>query len=1120
MRTGREPRRQVRRRHAQRALGAALVVAGLLVVSPIGEALAAPVDPSTTSTAPTTDPAAATSAPATTSPASTADATTTTPPATTAASTSSTTVGPRPTTTTTSPTTTSPATTSTTVAPLAVSGILQAPNPFDADHGFTLLARRDAQLQGGATVGAVAVGGDLRFGPYNVTPKPAAVLDQIPVGLLIGGGVTTKDSSERLTVGANGRVLVGDLAALTTVPVGRGVAVVPAGGTVDVNPQIRTSGPQAVDAVASPGTFDAAFHGVFADLAQRSRSLAATASDAVVTDPDGKPIADQTGVDVQVAAPDGDGPVFWSVTSDDLGRAGAVTLVTTPTAARPLVITVDGAGAPVRFDTNVSVAAAGRPYVLWNVVDAPSVVVTRPLPGSLLAPAAAVRIDDDVTGAVIADTVTQTGGTVGTTPFAAELPKTAVSPDPSAPAAADPSTTDPAALPQVVPPATGNNAVITVKVGGDRVSTSAVAGLAGVTLQLYDGTSAPSTPVTDSFATCVSDVDGDCNFIVPNTQANGANRDRRFWVVRTTSSAGWFGLNTLVTGASPPFASTPYQFRTGDQLRAGNTYASSGPNATFMLSTGNTNPTASGGIWQTSRNNPAFPAKCGINVALVLDLSGSVAPALASLKTAAKTFTNSLVGTPSQLSLFTFSSTAPANTTNNQNRPLTAVSTQAGADTVNGWIDGLSASGGTNWDRGIYQVAQSSNHFDVAIVITDGNPTFYGNQEGPGNYTRFREVENGIFSANAVKAEATRIVAVGVGDGVSGAPNNLISISGPTANSDYYQATDYAQAGVALRALALGACQGSVSVIKQVVPSTAPPGSTTGAAPAGGWTFAASTTASGVGISPPSGATANGSGALSFNLSFPGGTTTAPVTVAETQQAGYTLVPVGGFNATCTRLDTNAALTVTNSGAAGFSVTAATAYPVSCTMYNRAPSPGATVVVDKTWVINGQSFAQGQQPPDFQAALTIGGSPQDWGVVRTGFQQGNTTVLNETVQLSRLQCTLVSSRVTLANGTTVDNALPYTATLAAGANSYTMTNTVSCISRLTLVKQVNGSAAPTVWTLTATAPSGALPGPSGTTGVTARCSLDVGAGEGRAPGPRHQSGWSRRAARRAPSRWR
>jgi hypothetical protein len=274
-------------------------------------------------------------------------------------------------------------------------------------------------------------------------------------------------------------------------------------------------------------------------------------------------------------------------------------------------------------------------------------------------------------------------------------------------------------------------------------------------------------------------------------------------------------------------------------------------------------------------------------------------------------------------------------------------------------------------------------------------------------------------------------------------------------------------------------------VVKQVVPSTAPPGSTTGATPTGGWQFGASTATSGVVISPTSGTTAAGSGAVNFDLTFPGGTSTAAVTLSETQQPGFTLVQQGGLNATCRRLDTNAALTVTNSGPTGFSVSASSAYPVSCIVYNRAPAPGATIVVDKQWVINGQTFAEGAQPPDFAAALSIGGTPQGWGVPRTGFQQGATTVLSESVQLSRLQCTLDSSRVTLANGAPVNAALPFNATLAAGTNSYTITNTVTCVSRLTLVKTVQGSVPATAWTLSATAPAGSLPGPSGTTGATA-----------------------------------
>ena len=61
---------------------------------------------------------------------------------------------------------------------------------------------------------------------------------------------------------------------------------------------------------------------------------------------------------------------------------------------------------------------------------------------------------------------------------------------------------------------------------------------------------------------------------------------------------------------------------------------------------------------------------------------------------------------------------------------------------------------------------------------------------------------------------------------------------------------------------------------------------------------------------------------------------------------------------------------------------------------------------------------------------------------------------------------------------------PTAQTLVAGANTYTITNTVTCATRLTLTKTVvGGTTPPTAWTLTATAPAGAVAGPTGTTGV-------------------------------------
>ena len=145
---------------------------------------------------------------------------------------------------------------------------------------------------------------------------------------------------------------------------------------------------------------------------------------------------------------------------------------------------------------------------------------------------------------------------------------------------------------RAVPPATGNNAVITVKVGGDRTGASAVSELAGVVLGFFDTTTSP----TPAF-TCTSDADGDCSITVPNTDVLGANHNRRFFVEQVSAPAGWFTNPTMRTGQSTAAESqaTPYQFQTGTQLSAGTTYRST---ADFMEGSGDGNRVASGGVWQ------------------------------------------------------------------------------------------------------------------------------------------------------------------------------------------------------------------------------------------------------------------------------------------------------------------------------------------------------------------------------------------------------------------------------------------------------------------------------------------------------------------------------------------
>ena len=672
--------------------------------------------------------------------------------------------------------------------------------------------------------------------------------------------------------------------------------------------------------------------------------------------------------------------------------------------------------------------------------------------------------------------------------------------------------------PLAVPVPTGNEAVISVRVGADRVGTSAVSGVAGTTLQLYDGTTAPTTPVADAWATCVSDADGDCSFVVPDTQAGrfgcfssdaGDNCDRRFWVVQTGAPDGFFINPTLRTGPGDGTGSelTPYRFRTGATLRAGNTYTSQ---TTFMVSSGSTNRTASGGVWQQSRVNPALTTQCGLNVALVLDLSGSVTQTqLPQLKGAADTFIDSLVGTPSDVALFSFSTVSPAEGADQNYPGLTGVATQAGADQVKARYASWTAGGGTNWDRGLAVAAEANPTYDIVVVITDGDPTFYSQPaEGPGNFSRLREVGNGVFSANAVKAEGSRVLAVGVGSGVSDPATavNLAAISGPTAydgtnvlTADYFQVSDYEVVGQGLRQLALGECAGSLSVVKQLVGSD---GDITTAEPGGaGWTFDAATTSPGVTLGTTS-ATTDQTSAVNFPLTYDGGVTSGTVAVTEQTQAGTTPFPVDGANAVCRDIDAGTSLPVTNTGPGGFSVDVANTEAVSCTVYNQVAEP-ATVTVDKEWVINGADpVPQGNQPGGFTSQLTLTGpggaaaTEQNWRVTRTGYVAGESVTIDEEVTLEPVAidadlCTVATPQVVEVDGAVVTPVdVPttgYQTALVAGANTFTIRNTVTCESRLTLVKDAQGTADPTQWTLSALpapdAPAGQLPGPTGTTGA-------------------------------------
>ncbi|AWL33132.1 VWA domain-containing protein [Streptomyces albidoflavus] len=681
-----------------------------------------------------------------------------------------------------------------------------------------------------------------------------------------------------------------------------------------------------------------------------------------------------------------------------------------------------------------------------------------------------------------------------------------------------------------VPPPTATTSVVTVRTGGDRTADAEVGPLAGVTLGLFADEGA-TEPVDPDWGVCVSDADGDCSFTVPGTGPGGPNEGAVYTVRQIAAPSGWYTNPELRTGpgSGSGSLSPAYAFPT-PELEGGQTYSST---SDFMYSTEyRESPfTASTGIWQQSRNNPPLNGACGIDVALVLDLSASVGSALPQLKDAADQFTDALAGTPSRLSLFSFDRNSPSTGTENHPEP-TSVSTQAGADAFKSLYADWDLGSGTNWDQGLYAVAKAPTRYDLTVVLTDGNPTRFSKPiEGDGSRTHFADTEGGIFAANAVKAQGTRVVAVGVGRGVEGVSGlNLRAISGPEAftgdnpeTANYYQTTDFTAAGAALNQLALSNCAGTVSVIKQIVPESNTGEDVSGSRNAGpGWEFTASSTEPLGGLPDTRATDDDGTGGVTFEPEFPPTTGEAPVTVEETQQPNHTLVTQGGANAVCVNLDDGASVPVTNSGPTGFTVDLARQGGVSCTVYNR-PDPSqdelADLTVDKRWTIDGTTYDEGDQPDGYEATLTLTGpdgaaaTPQPWGTPRTGYAPGDTATVDEETTLPD-RCELTDSQVTEANGDPATGDLPFRATLDREHTRLTVTNTVTCdeeedSARLRLVKKVvnrhGGTATPSDWQLTATGPD-QLGGPGGAVGEVAPGTYQLAESDG--PEGYDASGWS------------
>ncbi|MCM3661127.1 VWA domain-containing protein [Georgenia satyanarayanai] len=225
--------------------------------------------------------------------------------------------------------------------------------------------------------------------------------------------------------------------------------------------------------------------------------------------------------------------------------------------------------------------------------------------------------------------------------------------------------------------------------------------------------------------------------------------------------------------------------------------------------------------------NPALPDRCELDLAISLDLSNSVTDSqLTQMKRAIGDMADALVDYPVRLAVHNFASNAPA-TSGNGSLGLTALR-DGGADTVAGHVNGLarpqSAQGGTNWDRALAAVAGSTESYDGLIFVTDGNPTQYGSPAaGPGSSVSTETITRAVQSANLVKDEGTRVIAMGVADNINDADKaqfveHVSQISGTVEGSDYHLA-DFASLSRTIVDIVDGSCS-SIDLEKTATLST------------------------------------------------------------------------------------------------------------------------------------------------------------------------------------------------------------------------------------------------------------------------------------------------------------
>lgn len=313
--------------------------------------------------------------------------------------------------------------------------------------------------------------------------------------------------------------------------------------------------------------------------------------------------------------------------------------------------------------------------------------------------------------------------------------------------------------------------------------------------------------------------------------------------------------------------------------------------------------------------NPPLAQACGLDMALVIDSSGSIdSTELATMKSAFNSFVDAfLPATPTEMAVVEFDSTATVTQGFTDDETLLHTAVNA------------AASGGlTNWDDALFDARSlfpnRAANPDVIVFASDGNPTA---SDGP-----LSHLEDAIVEANAAKTDGIHIIALGIGGDLDA--DSLAALSYP----DSVIISDFGTLAADLAALAEELCGGTITVHK-IIDADGDLSTVGDQTNGSGWTFTTNVDADdGDSSTPPSGDT-DSDGMINFDINL-GANDSSTVDVSETVEPGYAAI-----SASCESEDGSEGTPGSDSVT---DIVLGSADIVSCTFYN---APAGKIIVEK-----------------------------------------------------------------------------------------------------------------------------------------------------------------------------